>query len=99
MQLSSSIAAVITGGAFGLGEATARKLAQHGVKVAILDLNADKGHIVAGEIGGVFCRADVTSDESVDAALAEARKAHGQERILVNCAGTGNAIKTASRDK
>jgi NAD(P)-dependent dehydrogenase (short-subunit alcohol dehydrogenase family) len=99
MQLSSSIAAVITGGASGLGEATARKLAAHGVKVAILDLNADKGRIVAAEIGGVFCRADVTSDESVDAALAEARKAHGQERILINCAGTGNAIKTASRDK
>ncbi|HTR17344.1 MAG TPA: SDR family NAD(P)-dependent oxidoreductase [Acetobacteraceae bacterium] len=99
MQLNSSIAAVVTGGASGLGEAAARKLAEHGVKVAILDLNADKGRALAAEIGGVFCRADVTSDESIDAALAEARAAHGQERILVNCAGTGNAIKTASRDK
>jgi len=75
MQLTSSIAAVITGGASGLGEATARKLAEHGVKVAILDLNAEKGRIVAAEIGGIFCRADVTSDESVDTALAEARGA------------------------
>jgi NAD(P)-dependent dehydrogenase (short-subunit alcohol dehydrogenase family) len=99
MKLDSSVAAVITGGASGLGEATARLLAAHGVKVAILDFQAERGSRVAAEIGGVFCQGDVTSDAAVDAALAAARTAHGQERILVNCAGTGNAYKTASRDK
>jgi NAD(P)-dependent dehydrogenase (short-subunit alcohol dehydrogenase family) len=99
MELNSSVAAVITGGASGLGEATARRLAAKGVKVAIFDMNEQKGEAVASEIGGVFCKCNVTSEEEVDAAFAKARAAHGQERILVNCAGTGNAIKTASRDK
>jgi len=99
MELNSSIAAVITGGASGLGEATARALAAKGVKVALLDMNKDKGEKVAAELGGVFCEANVTNEESVLAAFEKARAAHGQERILVNCAGTGNAIKTASRDK
>jgi NAD(P)-dependent dehydrogenase (short-subunit alcohol dehydrogenase family) len=92
-------AAVITGGASGLGEATARLLAAAGVKVALFDLNAERGEAVAAEIGGIFAHADVTDDASVDAAFERARAAHGQERILVNCAGTGNAIKTASRDR
>ncbi|HEX2589989.1 MAG TPA: SDR family NAD(P)-dependent oxidoreductase, partial [Rhizomicrobium sp.] len=99
MKLSKDIAAVITGGASGLGEATARVLAAEGVRVAILDMNKDKGEKVAAELGGVFCEANVTNEESVLAAFEKARAAHGQERILVNCAGTGNAIKTASRDK
>jgi len=92
-------AAVVTGGASGLGAATARALAAKGVKVAIFDLQADKGEALADEIGGVFCKVDVTSDDSVDAGFAAARAAHGQERILVNCAGTGNAAKTAGRSK
>ena len=62
-------------------------------------MNEAKGEAVAKEIGGVFCKVNVTSDEEVDAGFAKARAAHGQERILVNCAGTGNAAKTASRDK
>ncbi|HEY1927280.1 MAG TPA: SDR family NAD(P)-dependent oxidoreductase [Caulobacteraceae bacterium] len=99
MKLDSSIAAVITGGASGLGEATARALAAHGVKVAIFDMNEPKGEAVAKELGGVFCKCNVTSEEEVDAAFAKARAAHGQERILVNCAGTGNAARTASRDR
>ena len=99
MELNSSVAAVVTGGASGLGEATVRILAAKGVKVAIFDMNEEKGQKVAGEVGGVFCKCNVTSEEEVDAAFAKAREAHGQERILVNCAGTGNAIKTASRDK
>ncbi len=99
MILDDSVAAVVTGGASGLGEATARALAAAGVKVAIFDLQADKGEAVAREIGGVFCRVDVTSDDCVDAGFAQARAAHGQERVLVNCAGTGNAVKTASRSK
>ena len=92
-------AAVVTGGASGLGEATARRLAGEGVKVALFDLNEERGSAVAGEIGGIFCKVDVTDNASVDAGFAKARAAHGQERILVNCAGTGNAIKTASRSK
>ena len=99
MKLNSSIAAVVTGGASGLGEATVRQLAAQGVKVAIFDMNEAKGEAVAKDVGGVFCKVNVTSEEEVDAGFAKARAAHGQERILVNCAGTGNAIKTAGRDK
>src|SRR5690606_36890312 len=99
MKLDSSISAIITGGASGLGEATARTLAAQGVKVAIFDLQEEKGEKVAKELGGVFCKVNVTDEASVDAGFAKARAAIGQERILVNCAGTGNAIKTASRNK
>ncbi|HEX4534848.1 MAG TPA: SDR family NAD(P)-dependent oxidoreductase [Rhizomicrobium sp.] len=99
MELNSSIAAIVTGGASGLGEATARALASHGVKVALFDMQKEKGEKVASEIGGVFCEVNVTNDDSVSEGFKKARAANGQERILVNCAGTGNAIKTASRDK
>ena len=99
MKLDNTVAAVVTGGASGLGAATARALAAHGVKVAIFDLQEEKGKALAAEIGGTFCEVNVTDDASVDAGFAAARAAHGQERILVNCAGTGNAIKTASRSK
>src|SRR3954462_3055969 len=99
MKLDDSIAAVVTGAASGLGEATARALAERGVRVAVLDRDVEKGAKVAGEIGGVFAQVDVTSDEAVDAAFAKAREAHGQERILVNCAGVANAAKTVGRDK
>ncbi|MFC4293332.1 SDR family NAD(P)-dependent oxidoreductase [Sphingorhabdus arenilitoris] len=99
MELNETMAAVVTGGASGLGAATARALAAKGVKVALFDMNAEKGEALAAEIGGVFCKVNVTSDEDVDAGFEKARAAHGQERILVNCAGIGNAIKTASRSK
>ena len=93
------VAAVVTGGASGLGEATARELAARGAKVAVFDRDADKGNRVAGEIGGIFCDADVTSEEKIAAAFFRARAAHGQERVLVNCAGVANAAKTVGRDK
>jgi NAD(P)-dependent dehydrogenase (short-subunit alcohol dehydrogenase family) len=99
MILDSSIAAVVTGSASGLGAATARALAARGVKVAIFDLQEEKGKAIAEEIGGIFCEVNVMDDASVDAGLVKARAAHGQERILVNCAGTANAIKTISRDR
>ncbi|MEA2787432.1 MAG: hypothetical protein QOF71_3536 [Candidatus Eremiobacteraeota bacterium] len=99
MKLDANVTAVVTGGASGLGAATARALAARGVKVAIFDLNAAAGDSLARELGGTFCPVDVTSEAQVDAAFAQARAAHGQERVLVNCAGTGNAFKTASRDK
>ena len=93
------ISAVVTGAASGLGEATARALAARGAKVAIFDRDESKGEAIAADIGGVFCKTDVTSDEAVDAAFAKAREAHGQERVLVNCAGVANAVKTVGRDK
>lgn len=99
MQIDSNTSAVITGGASGLGAATARRLAAAGVKVALFDVNAEQGEALAKELGGVFCAVDVTSDDQVDAAFEKARAANGQERILVNAAGIGNAFKTASRAK
>ena len=99
MDISSNTPAIVTGGASGLGAATARAIAAKGAKVAIFDMNEEKGNAMAEELGGVFCKVNVTSEEDVDAGFAKAREAHGQERILVNCAGIGNAMKTASRDK
>jgi len=97
MKLDSSLAAIVTGGASGLGEATARMLARQGVKVALLDLNAERGEAVAKEIGGIFCACDVTSDASVDEALAKARAAHGVARIVVNCAGIAPGRRVVSK--
>jgi NAD(P)-dependent dehydrogenase (short-subunit alcohol dehydrogenase family) len=95
----NGMAAVVTGAASGLGEATARELARRGARVAVFDRDTDRGEKVASEIGGTFCEVDVTSDDKVSAAFAKAREAHGQERILVNCAGVANAAKTVARDK
>ena len=99
MKLDSSIAAVVTGGASGLGEGTARALAVRGVKVALFDLNEEAGETIAAEIGGVFCKVDVTSDEDVAAGFEKARAAHGQERLTVNCAGIATGQKTVSRKR
>jgi NAD(P)-dependent dehydrogenase (short-subunit alcohol dehydrogenase family) len=99
MKLDSSISAVITGGASGLGAATARRLAAHGVRVALFDLNEELGVALAKELGGVFCKVDVREETQVDQAFANARAANGQERIMVNCAGLGKAGKTAGRNK
>ena len=93
------VAAVVTGAASGLGEATARELARRGARIAVFDRDVERGIKVATDIGGVFCEVDVTSDDKVAAAFAKAREAHGQERILVNCAGVANAAKTVGRDK
>ena len=98
MQLGKDITAVVTGGASGLGGATARALAAKGVKVAIFDLNQELGETVAREIGGTFHKCDVTSEASIDAALAAARGSQGPERILVNCAGIGIAERTVGKE-
>jgi NAD(P)-dependent dehydrogenase (short-subunit alcohol dehydrogenase family) len=95
----NGVAAIVTGAASGLGEATARELARRGAKVAVLDRDVEKGTSVAAELGGIFCEVDVTNDEKVRAAFEAAREAYGQERILVNCAGVANAAKTVGRDK
>ncbi|WP_316014329.1 SDR family NAD(P)-dependent oxidoreductase [Roseobacter sp. HKCCA0434] len=98
MKLDDNIAAIVTGGASGLGEATARALAATGAKVAILDRDAARGAAVASEIGGTFAEVDVADPASVTSALTKARDAHGQERICVNCAGIAWAIKTVDRE-
>lgn len=95
MKLDSSISAVVTGGASGLGKATALALAEQGVRVALFDLDRQReaGEALAKEIGGVFCVADVTLEDGIDAAFAQSRETIGQERILVNCAGSPVAAK------
>jgi NAD(P)-dependent dehydrogenase (short-subunit alcohol dehydrogenase family) len=99
MNIDSSLSAVVTGGASGLGLATVKALRAAGAKVAIFDLNPETGEAQAAATGAVFCQCDVLSDDSVDQAFAKARAAQGQERVLVCCAGGGNAIPTARRDK
>ena len=99
MKLDSSLSAIVTGGASGLGEATARMLAGAGVRVGIFDMNEDRGQGVASEIGGVFAKVNVADNASVDAGFAAVRGAIGQERILVNCAGIGGGIKTVARKR
>jgi len=99
MKLNSDISAVVTGGASGLGEATARNLAAKGVKVGIFDMNEERGEMVAKEIGGVFAKVDVSDNDAVDAGFEKVRAVIGQERIMVNCAGIGLGMKTVSRKR
>jgi NAD(P)-dependent dehydrogenase (short-subunit alcohol dehydrogenase family) len=99
MLIDSSTAAIVTGGASGLGRATAEAMAAVGIKVAIFDLNAKLGQEVADAIGALFCDVDITSEESVVAGFAKARAAHGQERIVVHCAMTSRRGKTLAFDK
>ncbi|RKR28496.1 NAD(P)-dependent dehydrogenase (short-subunit alcohol dehydrogenase family) [Acidovorax sp. 93] len=97
MQIQGQ-AALVTGGASGLGEATARALATQGAKVAVLDRNAELAEKVASEIGGVACPCDITDPASVQAAIDKAAAAHGPARILMNVAGIGSAKRVVQRD-
>lgn len=99
MKLGSFTAAVVTGGASGLGRATVVALAEAGVKVAIFDLNEADGEAIAKDLGGIFCKVDITSEESVIAGFEKARAAHGQERILIHCAMANRKGKTIGRNK
>ncbi len=99
MKIDNSIAAVVTGGASGLGRASAQALAAAGVKVAIFDISEEAGEALAKEIGGVFCNVDIMSEESCEAGFAKARAAHGQERVLVHCAVVAGGGKTVGFDK
>jgi NAD(P)-dependent dehydrogenase (short-subunit alcohol dehydrogenase family) len=97
MQIQAH-AAIVTGGASGLGEATARELARLGARVAILDVNTALAEQVAADIGGIACHCDITSTDSVSAALARAARAHGPARILMNIAGIGSAKRIIGKD-
>ena len=97
MQLSTT-AAVITGGASGLGEATARHFAESGAQVTILDRDAERGPQVAAEIGGYFAQTDVTDEASVAAAIAQAKDKMGRITAAVNCAGIAIGAKTVGKD-
>jgi NAD(P)-dependent dehydrogenase (short-subunit alcohol dehydrogenase family) len=99
MKLDNSVAAVVTGGASGLGRASAEALAAAGAKVAVFDLNEEGGKAVAQAIGGVFCKVDITSEDSVLAGFETARSAHGQERVTVHCAQVSKGGKTVRFDK
>src|SRR5258707_13366864 len=97
MQLKDQ-AAIVTGGASGLGAATARRLAAQGAKVAVFALNAKLAESVAAEIKGVAVACDVSDAASAEAAIAAASEAHGPARVLVNCAGIGVAKRVVGRD-
>ncbi|MBM3491111.1 MAG: 3-hydroxyacyl-CoA dehydrogenase [Alphaproteobacteria bacterium] len=98
MRLTDQVAAV-TGGASGLGAGTARKFAAAGAKLAVLDIQDKLGEAVAKETGGLYQRCDVTDEASVAAALDAVKARLGVPRILVNCAGTGIAVRTTSRGR
>jgi len=91
-------AALVTGGGSGLGEATARELARLGAKVAVLDVNLDNAQRVASDIGGIAVQCDVTSPDSVQAAIDAAAAAHGPARILMQIAGIGTAKRVVGKD-
>ena len=86
MELTQGMAAVVTGGASGLGKASAQALADLGLKVTIFDVNEEAGEAHAQAIGGTFARVDITDEQSVVDGFAAARAAHGQERVTVHCA-------------
>lgn len=97
MQDFTGSGAIVTGGASGLGEATAWLLAESGLKVTIFDLNEQSGQELAAAIGAFFARVDVSDPQSVAKGIKTAEKAHGVARVLVKCAGIGGAAKTVSR--
>jgi NAD(P)-dependent dehydrogenase (short-subunit alcohol dehydrogenase family) len=97
MQIKG-VAAIVTGGASGLGEATARALATQGGRICIFDLSEEAGRRLAGAIGGHFVSVNVADEASVAAGVREAEERHGIARVLVNCAGIAVATRTVGRD-
>jgi len=97
MELNGT-AAIVSGGASGLGEATVRNLAAAGCRVVVADLNEERGKAVADVIGGLFVRTDVSDEESVHSAVQAAGAAGPPLRVVVNCAGIGFASRTVGRD-
>jgi NAD(P)-dependent dehydrogenase (short-subunit alcohol dehydrogenase family) len=99
MKLDRSVSAVVTGATSGLGAAVVERLAARGVRVALFGRNEAAGARLAERLGAIFCRVDITSDASVEAGFDWARAQIGQERILVNCAGTARVRRAASRNR
>ena len=99
MRIDGGTAAVVTGGASGLGAATARMLAGEGAKVAIFDRDGERGRALAAETGALFCDVDVADEASVEAGFSAARASNGIERILVNCAGIAPGRRTVSKNR
>ena len=99
MKIDSSLSAIVTGGASGLGLATVNALRAAGAAVAIFDVNEEQGRRTADETGATFCRVDILSEDSVLAGFEAARAANGPERVLVHCAVYTKGGKTVSRDK
>ena len=99
MQINNSLAAIVTGGASGLGRASVEALAAAGVKVAIFDINDAAGEELAAQVGGTYCRVDIMDEASVLAGFEKARAANGQERVLVHCAMVAGGGKTIGWDK
>ncbi|MHA6267683.1 SDR family NAD(P)-dependent oxidoreductase [Aliiroseovarius sp. CAU 1755] len=97
MHITENTVAVVTGGASGLGGAVAQALAAAGAKVGIFDLNEGAGQAMADKIGGTFAKVDVSDPASVAEGFKTLRAAHGQEHVLVNCAGIAPASKTQSK--
>ena len=97
MEINGKVSAVVTGGASGLGEATSRMLSSMGAKVAIFDLDADKGLAISKEINSDFYKVDVSDFNSVKQAVLSFSKQNEGIQIVVNCAGIGPAAKTVSR--
>lgn len=97
MQITTTTSAIVTGGASGLGEATARALAHAGAKVTIFDMNEERGQEVATQISGHFAKVNVSDPTSVQTAMSDVLDRNGAIHILVNCAGIGDASKTTSR--
>lgn len=98
MKIDSTLAAVVVGGASGMGAATVRALRARGARVSILDLDAERGTALAEQTGAAFFRADVTDDRALQSAFDAARDAHGQERAIVITPGGGGLGHTAWRD-
>jgi NAD(P)-dependent dehydrogenase (short-subunit alcohol dehydrogenase family) len=97
MQITADTAVVVSGGASGLGAAVARNLHRAGAKVGIFDLNEEAGRAMAEALDGVFAKVDVSDPASVAAGFERVRAAHGQERVMMNCAGVGWASKTVNK--
>ncbi|MGC1506890.1 3-hydroxyacyl-CoA dehydrogenase [Ketobacter sp. MCCC 1A13808] len=98
MKDITGLAAIVTGGASGLGAATAEMLAEAGVKVTLFDMNEEAGQAHAEKIGGTFLKVDVTDEDNVQSAIATAESQNGVARILVNCAGIATGAKTVGRE-
>lgn len=97
MELNG-VAAIVTGGASGLGAAVAQRLNADGAKVAVFDMNEKTGAAMATQLGGVFCKVDVSNESSVAAAIDQAEATHGTARVLVNCAGIAPPAKVVDRE-